>query len=990
MASHSYRLSRSRLSLALIAALALPAGAAFAQSTDAPAADAKSEQPAPATQNKKLEKVVVTGSLIGRSEIEGPAPITVISREDIDREGYQTVGDMLQSLSQNTTSSFTGDLAVTGFTPNALVVNLRNLGPGYTLTLVNGRRPAQYPQPYNRDNNVVNVRAIPSSIVERVEVLTGGASALYGSDAVAGVVNIVTRSNYNGQYARVTVGTTEEGGGDSEKIEYTGGATGDRWSAVWALQYSETDPVFASQREILASSLAGPRGYIPGVTNPALALVVLRSSNGTAQNPLNFNNYYNQAACDAFGYTTVTSATRGKYCGSFDQVASRSIFNANKFHSAYGYGTFDITDTTQLFGSATYYSSDGKSSSGTEFWGTSGDQFMRSQSGAARATYFDPQFGATEQLQRIFNPSELGGPEAATTLYDEKTWDVNGGIRGTMWDDRFDWEASVSTSRYDYTADRPRLLAKATHDYFLIPCATTSLASCSRTATLGYTGGVPIYALDLNHWNTPITPEIYQSFATRAVNVGVTKSSSANFVVKGDLWELPAGTMGFAAGFEWGRQQTDLESDPRTDPNRPRDEGTIYNLTSSGQTHGKRDRYAAFAEFRVPIFDTLTAQIAGRYDKYDDITAVDDALSYNLGLEYRPWSRLLLRTSYATSFRAPDMQLVFAEGAASFSTIFDEYACRSGLGLGAPTPPAPRTVPVCQAAVGDRTAYQAQTLIAGNPLLKEEEGKSFGAGFVWDITKGMNVSVDYWRIQLKDAASQLTSAFILRSEAECRLGTTRDGTPVDTSSAFCQNILGLVTRNGPEPGTTNDLRLQRINSAYINTALTDVSGIDTTFKYDWQMGGLGHFYFDFQHALVINYRTRQFESDPLADRRDDERFNDQRSRVKTSLAWVTPSGNWRTTVSGVRLGTNGNNTALEFTDAVTGAHEGARLPPYFIWNMTIARKWGEKLDTQLTINNLANAQYRKDNSFTAYPFFDNFIGADPLGRRYYLSVGYKF
>ena len=117
-----------------------------------------------------LDRVSVVGSRIKRADVEGPAPVTVITRTDIDREGFQTVGDMLQTLTQNTTSSFTGDLAVTGFTPNAQVVNLRNLGPGYTLTLVNGRRPAQYPQPYNRDNNVANINSIPSSIVERVEV----------------------------------------------------------------------------------------------------------------------------------------------------------------------------------------------------------------------------------------------------------------------------------------------------------------------------------------------------------------------------------------------------------------------------------------------------------------------------------------------------------------------------------------------------------------------------------------------------------------------------------------------------------------------------------------------------------------------------------------------------------------------------------------------------------------------------------------------------
>ena len=168
------RFTRSPLTLALAAAMLLPAASAMAQDQSSDKTDATATQDG----TKTLDQVTVVGSRIKRVEIEGPAPITVITRADIEREGFQTVGDMLQTLTQNTTSSFTGDLAVSGFTPNAQVVNLRNLGPGYTLTLVNGRRPAQYPQPYNRDNNVVNVKAIPSSIVERVEVLTGGASAI--------------------------------------------------------------------------------------------------------------------------------------------------------------------------------------------------------------------------------------------------------------------------------------------------------------------------------------------------------------------------------------------------------------------------------------------------------------------------------------------------------------------------------------------------------------------------------------------------------------------------------------------------------------------------------------------------------------------------------------------------------------------------------------------------------------------------------------------
>jgi outer membrane receptor protein involved in Fe transport len=236
----------------------------------------------------------------------------------------------------------------------------------------------------------------------------------------------------------------------------------------------------------------------------------------------------------------------------------------------------------------------------------------------------------------------------------------------------------------------------------------------------------------------------------------------------------------------------------------------------------------------------------------------------------------------------------------------------------------------------------------------------------------------------------LSAQTLLRQEADCRLGVDRSGNVVDTTSALCQNVLALISRLPPEPGTINDQRVSTIRSAYINTALSDLSGIDTSFRYDWQMGGLGHFYLDFSHALLLTNRYKQFASDDFHDYRNDLTENTQRSRSKLSLAWATPSGDWRTTVTGVRLGSNGNQAAAEFVDAVTGAHEGARLAPWFLWNMTIAKKWGQHIDSQLTINNLANAQYRDDNSNLAYPFFDPYIGADPLGRRYSLSVGYKF
>lgn len=969
------RYNRSPLTLALAAALLLPATAAFAQDQPADKADAATTPAKDGTTT--LDQVTVVGSRIKRVDIEGPAPITVITREDIEREGFQTVGDMLQTLTQNTTSSFTGDLAVSGFTPNAQVVNLRNLGPGYTLTLVNGRRPAQYPQPYNRDNNVVNVKAIPSSIVERVEILTGGASAIYGSDAVAGVVNIVTRENIDGNTARLTLGTTQEGGGDRGKLEFSGGASGDRWSTVYALQYEKWDPIFASQRDFLADTREGPLG---NVTNPALSLIAIRG-NTRPGGAVNTNAFYpGQAACDAFEYTTVTTANRGTYCGSFTQPASRSIFNAGSNYSGYVNGRFDVTDSFQLFGDFTYYHSDGKSSSGTEFWGTSGDRFLTTSSGAVTSLYYDPQAGGLLQLQRVFNPFELGGNEAATTLYDENTFNATIGANGTI-ADQFDWEVSYQASRYEYTADRPRLLAKATHDYFLGP----QLGFATST---GVAGGIyPVYNLNLARWYAPITPEIYQSFATRVVNRGETSSSNFNFTLSGDLFDLPAGPLGFAAILEAGTQETDLRSDPRLDQLRPIDAQTVFNLTSSGRTQGTRDRYAAGIELNVPVFSKLDMNIAARWDKYDDITSVDDALTYNIGLKYRPIDTLLLRASYATSFRAPDMQLVYAEGAASFSTVLDEYSCRSGTGLGLNT--GPRTRTACNVA-NDPTIYQAQTLIAGNPLLKEEEGKSFSGGFVWDMSDNMSMSVDYWRIKLSDQATQLSSTFLLQNEANCRLGVKPDGTPFEyeASSAYCQNITSLITRSVGEPGSSTDNRITRINSAYINAALTDTSGIDASWKYSHTTDRYGRFNLDIGYSLSLTNKYKQFDTDPLRDFRDDPIISDQRSRVRGSLGWTL--NDWSATVFGTRYGSNGSLAAVDGVNVANGTRYSARLQPYMLYNLSVGKRINSNLSLVGTVVNVLNNHFRQDNSNTGYPYYDYTIGADPMGRRFTLTAEYKF
>lgn len=968
MAVRNQRLKYNPLSAALATVLVLGSGSAFAQQTQQADEEDKPQSNQTNQSGSNLDTVTVVGSRIKRVDVEGPAPVTVISRDQIEREGFQTVGDMLQTLSQNTTASYTGDLATAGFTPNAQVVNLRNLGPGYTLTLVNGRRPAQYPQPYNRDNNVVNVRAIPSSMVERVEVLSGGASAIYGSDAVAGVVNIVLRKNFEGHNVRGVIGTTEQGGGNRFKVEYAGGTSGDRWSAMWALQADQIDPIYGKDRKFMADTRNNPWGL---TVNPALSLAAIRISNPTATSPNGHNVYYEAAACDRFGYTTVTTPQRGTYCGSFTQPSSRSITNEQKNWSAYGYGTFDITDNLQAFASATFYKSRAKASSGTEYWSTNGDRAMLTRTGGTTSAYYDPTVGGLVQLQRIFNAFELGGETAATTQFDEKTYDVTVGLQGSL--GRFDWEGYVQHSRYDYVMDMPRLLTQPVHDYFL-------------GNRLGFQGIYPIYQLNLDRWNAPITPDIYRSFATRVINTASTQSSSAAFNLSGDLFELPAGQLGFAATIEGVQQKVDMVSDPRTNPLRPLDNQTVYNLVSSGRTKGTRDRYAVGAEFRIPVLKSLTAQIAGRYDKYDDITAVDDAVTYNLGLEWRPLESLMLRSSYGTSFKAPDMQLVYAEGAASYSGILDEYACRSGTGVGASA--GPRTRTDCNQS-GDRTLYQTQSTIAGNPNLKEEEGKSFTAGFVWDIMDGMSASVDYYRIKLKDRAISLSTDFILRAEAACRLGSwSETSNPQPLTPEFCANITSFITRTSA-PGTDLDGRIERINTAYINAALTDTSGIDANWRYRINTDRIGTFVLDLGYSLLLTDKYQRFSTDPLKDWRDDV-STPQRSRVRGSVGWRGEK--WNATLFGTRFGSTGSSAGVNgcyATPGNTGICYNRRIGAWTQFNATVGRTIGTNMAVQFDVVNLFNDMYRYDPS-VAYPYYSYTKGADPNGRRYNLSFSYKF
>jgi iron complex outermembrane receptor protein len=283
----------------------------------------------------------------------------------------------------------------------------------------------------------------------------------------------------------------------------------------------------------------------------------------------------------------------------------------------------------------------------------------------------------------------VGGLEATYQRFYEKSLDLAFGLRGSF-ADRFDWDATFGRAEYRAERTRPRFDGSAVSDFFYGP----------RLAGTG----TPRYNINLDRFYRPITPEEYRAMSTTLRYEADSYANQANFVLSGDLFDMPAGPVGFAGVLEWTSQGYDLNSPEGILPTNR----TVYNLTGTNGG-GERDRYALGTEFRIPLLESLTATIAGRFDKYDDITAVDDAKTYGAGLEWRPLDSLLVRGQYSTSFKAPDMHFVFNEGSGGFSTNTDFFRCLSTGGT------------VGQSSCAGATyAYSVFATSQGEPTLKEE------------------------------------------------------------------------------------------------------------------------------------------------------------------------------------------------------------------------------------------------------------------------------
>jgi outer membrane receptor protein involved in Fe transport len=882
----------------------------------------KSAEPA------ELEEVVVTGSHIKRAKTEGAAPVTIITGDEMVRQGFTTVYEALATLTQQTGTVET-QVTPTASTPNAAALNLRGLGPGRVLVLFNGHRAADYPLPFDGRSNIVNLRAIPLAALERVEILSGGASAIYGSDAVSGVINFIMREHFDGIEADVRLGDTWRGDSQSQRAQVTGGLHDAGFNAVYSFEYFSRKPLFAVDTRYMSSLSKDPTGQ--GATSLPLN-IVYSLLGGQLVDPT-------QAVCSQFGPTVSDQSFSGlgATCGDTTGPAQFTIRNKTEDKSAFFNASYDFSNGLQAFGSLSLWQSDSGVHTAGPSWGPESQIVFD----ADNFDYLIPQ--------RFLTLSETG--REPSIKFDELAWDTLVGVRGKLADDKYSWELTYHHSGYDAKRDARELLAQEVSEYFLgtlVPGADP----------LGL--GAPVYSgVNRSRLLQPVSRADYDSFSAFDHTRAVSSNDQLGALLTGELFDLPAGAVKFAGVFEAATQDYDIHLDPGVAA------GKFYGVNNAFPGGGSRDRYAMGLEMAAPLLDSVRLTLAGRYDKYNDITDVNDAVTYNAGLEFRPIQNLLLRGSYATSFRAPDMQFVFAGASTTSQGFLDVLRCRRDFqvtDLGQCTSPAASGI--------------GQFVSRGNSGLKEETGKSWTAGIVWNATQALTLTADYYNIRLDDLVDDLSTDYILRTEADCRLGSTITGQTVNGQSALCQFIGGLVARHLPSGvGADTVDFISAVTAEPINRAMQSTSGIDAALRYQLDTAQLGKFFYTFSWTHVLEENRQEFAADPVQAYRDDPNNRDLRSRISSTLTW--------------RWGAFSQTLFADIQGSRPRFNGVGRTRSFDTYNYSASYQASAALKLSLVVDNLFDADPRIDPTFSSYPYFYS-SNINPYGREVFVEASYKF
>lgn len=736
----------------------------------------------------ELGDITVTGTRIRRPMVEGPSPVIVITREDIDNQGFGTIQDVFDSVVQNTA----GTVAQTqtfGFTPAASSPRLRGFASGFTLVLIDGRRPPVYPLGQGAEDTFVDFASVPLSMVERIEILTDGASAVYGADAVAGVINIITRQDFQGLDLNLRFADTVDGGYGNRRFEIVGGAEMGRTSVMFTAEWYDQDILWATDRDWADSDI--PSGRDPSEIPQALYsigganFVNFNTGDitqvpgcGTAADPINGLGIPDQFN-DQFGIGNAT------WCG-FDRAKFRTLFPENDMVAVTGHINHEVSTDIEFFSKAHFSSRDTFWQLEPNFYGSTAvftpgpsdeDALFPSSitnNGIIAAGAPNNPIGAAAPGIFVRRLYEMG---PRSNDFDTTTYGALAGLRGSIGGTGWEWEGAVAYNRQEVSNREPN---------FILSAFEAELQA----------------GLDLFQ---TIPQSVIDRLAFQSATDGESTNRTVDLTVTGDLpFELRGGPLALAFHGDWERQTFSDQRDPLVLRGDAFDGAT--------EAFGARDHWGVGAEVLFPVLPVWEVGAAVRFDEYNDASQVGSAVSPRLTSAWRPTDRLLVRASWGESFRAPDLQDLFAGNTRGFQTVFDTPRCIAGGGMlrdGDPTSP-----------VECNNAVQAVSVnFQGNSTLKEEEGQNYNIGVVWEVTDNMNLSVDYYNIELEDVVDVPAPQDIL------------------DICAFQGRLCDQVVRDG-----SGRLIGGSIEQVPVNLSLQRTDGFDVQWDYrhDLPLGSLGY------------------------------------------------------------------------------------------------------------------------------------------------------
>lgn len=878
------------------------------------------------TKPKKLQAVQVTGSLIPQAQVEGASPVTSVTAEDIAKKGFVDTYDALRSLPIANGSvedpQFTG-----GYTPAAKTISLFGLSPDFTLTLLNGRPMASYPLAYNGSINITDIANIPVGLIDRIDVLTGGQSSIYGSAAIAGVVNIVLKDHIEGTHVDFRYGGYPSGGGESKRLQISSGHQWGDFSISGGLQLSKQDPIWAYQRSYINSVDDDPD--LDGRVN---SRTFLRENAITGQ-------YVDPgaSACGPLSYMYGGSTTysyrsgHGYYCGSPDNVGDATLSNQETDADGLLQLRYHLNDHTELYSDTLYSYSNPTYVGGSPFW---------------NQTFYNKTTGQYEEWQRIFAPEEIGSSAADQHVF-TKTYNVSIGVRGSIGDSDWNYDAYYNRSQSDVVREAQDFTTNnGIQQYYLGQQLGTDA------------NGYPIYAPNLSRLYQPLSPQLFNEFtgdnSARSVSWTQNETITANTT---NLFSLPGGDVGAAVIAQTSNQRfSNASASPEAA------EGYFLGQTGSTTAAGQSEQYALGGEMQLPLIKSLTADLSARYDKYLYGGTQHGKPTYKIGLEYRPIDTLLIRGSYATAFRAPDLFYLFSARNSGYSTATDYYQCRlAGYNSSNYT----------NCPISDQSIYG---VTSGNTALKDITAKTFTYGFVWSTSDNrLSWSVDYDNINVANEVVTLSTDEILQEEADCRLGKSESGVVYNINSPTCQQVIGEVIRY-PESNPVNPGGIKQVNTYPINVASEHQSGIQSALKYKLKTEYVGEFDFEADYYDEFKHTYEEKAGDPTLNYLCCGNNDEFKSRISGSATWII--GKFSSTLYGIR-------------DGVTWNSLGTRpdIGPWITFNGSVSYKVTPKVTVALTSNNIFNKRPPMDSTNDSWPFYDE-GDYNALGRSVFLDVGF--